>query len=114
MNFYEAYKYLIYADIFDGKFLEGLDLMVVKVNPETNEIDDNSALNTKTAVWIEHGPYDTAGGYWYHDIDLDCGGDTFEEAIIKLAELVKEKYYTDKPYTKVDDEKLITCRAILL
>ena len=29
-----------------------------------------------------------------HDIDLDCGGDTFEEAIIELAKLVK-KYYGD-------------------
>lgn len=27
-----------------------------------------------------------------HDIELDCGGDTFEEAIIKLANLVRERY----------------------
>jgi len=63
---------------------------VQKVNPETNYIDDNEDLNTKTEVWLECGPYDDR--YAVHDIDLDCGGDTYEEATIKLANLVYEKY----------------------
>lgn len=113
MEFIDAYKYLINADIFDGKFLEGLDLMVIKVNPETNEWDCNSLLNTKTVIWFEHGPYDSKTGMWSHDTDLDCGGDTFEEAIINLAELVKKKYYTDKPYTTVDSTKLLRNKAVI-
>lgn len=34
-------------------------------------------------------------GSYCHDIRLDCGGETFEEAIIKLANLVK-KHLGDK------------------
>lgn len=32
---------------------------------------------------------------WYepcHDVDLDCGAATLEEAIIELARLIREKY----------------------
>ena len=107
MDFYEAYHFLEKADIFDGKFLKGLDIMVVKVNPATNEWDKNTVLNTKTCIWLEHGPYigENDCCEWSHDLDFDCGGDTFEEAIIRLAELVKNKYYNDCQYTSVDNKK---------
>ena len=51
--------------------------------------------NTKVEIWLEHGHYDVDWGACVHNIDLDCGGDTFEEAIIKLAELVKRHYTND-------------------
>lgn len=57
--------------------------MVVKVNPKTNEISDDVELNSKTRIWLECGITPNE-----HDIRLDCGGDTFEEAIIQLADLV--------------------------
>ena len=75
-----------------NRFSNDLWFEIVKVNPETNAIDDDPHKNTKVQIWLEHGPYDAEWGACTHDIDLDCGGDTFEEAIINLAKLVEEKY----------------------
>ena len=95
MDFYSAWQFLQEHKIFNDRFSNDLWFEVVKVNPETNAIDYNDySKNTKVQVWLEHGPYDAEWGGCTHDIDLDCGGDTFEEAIIKLARLV-QKYYTD-------------------
>lgn len=96
MNFYDAYHYLEDHKIFQGRFLEGLYVEVVKVDPETNCIEDDSARNTKTQIWFEAGPYLSEHDCWSHDYDLDCGGDTFEEAIINLSKLVHEKYGDEK------------------
>lgn len=113
MDFYESWNWLCQHPIFwvpiknkqtnkwvrlrhADSFQSYLDIDVVKVNPKTNHIDDDKELNIATRVWLECGP-------WYvdkirndsctsHDSDLDCGGDTFEEAIVKLASLVMEKY----------------------
>lgn len=63
-----------------------LSVSVVKVNPDTNEIDDNSELNSKIQVWLEFGIDEQYNPC--HDPYLDCGGNTFEEAIIKLASLI--------------------------
>lgn len=76
-------------------FYECLDIEVVKVNPETCELEHKKELlylNTKTEVWLEFGGWNEENSSAYHDYDLDCGGDTFEEAIIKLANLVNEYY----------------------
>ncbi len=79
-----------------------LDIIVVKANSETNISDGNQ--NTKVQVWLEGGPwdedaftnpfveYDEGFGAWTHDIELDCGADTFEEAVIKFVERVRDKY----------------------
>lgn len=75
--------------------MEGLDFFVVKVNPKTLCVEDDNSKNIKTQIWLETGPYlydDPQSCTWSHDLDLDCGGYTFEEAIIKLAELVENKY----------------------
>lgn len=69
-----------------GFFRDCLDIMVQKVNPENDTIDDDKELNTKTVVWLECGPYDPNHGV--HDIELDTGADTFEQAIVNLAQLV--------------------------
>ena len=101
MDFYTSWEFLrkhkMFVDMWgDNIFLSTLSVDVVKVNPETNSIDRDRSKNTKVQVWLETGPYiiEDNKGYCTHDIELDCSGDTFEEAIIKLAELVK-KYYTD-------------------
>ena len=84
-------------------FLDSLDIDLAKVNPKTSKIEDDKTLNTKVEVWLEAGPWidPSEAGYpedWTeteaasHDLNLDCGGDTFEEAIIKMAELVKKHY----------------------
>lgn len=94
MDFYTAWKFLNEHKMFNEQFTEGLWIEVVKVNPDTNEIDDDSSKNVKTRVWLEHGNYDEEWGAITHDPRLDCGGDTFEKAIIKLAKLV-QKYYAE-------------------
>jgi len=70
-----------------------LDIQVVKVNPETMAIDDNDKLNTKVQIWLEAGAYRKECST--HDIDLDCGANALEEAIIELANLVQNKYGDD-------------------
>ncbi len=117
-DFFEAWWYLCETPVFflnredaekagipefirqhDTYFEKGLDINVVKVNPETDMVDDDESLNTKTEIWLECGePYVGDGQigkegevYCCHNIDYDCGGDTFEEAIINLANIVWEK-----------------------
>lgn len=79
----------------NGNFQQCLDIMVTQVNPANDTIEDDKTLNTKTVVWLECGPYEE--GHLVHDLDLDCGADTFEEAIIELADLVYDHY---GPYKK--------------
>lgn len=93
--FYTAFRYLENHKIFNDRFIDELYIAVVKVNPDTNEIDDDKTKNTKVQVWLEHGLYEEKYNCCTHDINLDCGGDTFEEAIIELARLVKENYTDD-------------------
>ena len=75
-------------------FLNCLDIEYVKVNPVTKEIDVNNVLNTQDEIWLEFGIWDEKENIACHDLDLDCGGSTFDEAIVNLANLVK-KYYDD-------------------
>lgn len=94
-SFFDAWSYLNNHELFLNElgisdFANSIDIEVVKVNPETMEISDNDDENTKVQVWLECNFYD--GEYYHHDLDLDCGGDTFEEAIVNLAELVYKKY----------------------
>jgi len=99
-DFYEAWHWLYghpyFHHAFPGAepgFADELYMMVVKVNPATQRIDDDQTLNTKVQVWLENGPYRDDEGYdqHCHDIRLDCGGDTFEEAICNMAKLAMEQ-----------------------
>ena len=92
MDFCTAWNWLVKHKVFNGRFENDLWIDVVKVNPETKQIDKDKNKNIKIEVWLEHGHYDKDWGACVHNIDLDCGGDTFEEAIIKLAGLVKDNY----------------------
>ena len=89
-EFYKAWYWLCDHPIFRNKFQYCLDIEPVLVNPETRRVEDDASLNTKAEIWVEIGPYDSR---WItHDIDLDCGGWTFEEAILELYKLVLAKY----------------------
>lgn len=93
MNFYEAWRFLAEHKIFNECFeYDRLWIHVTKVNPVTNMLDDDMSKNTKVQVWLECFPNNPETNRQYRDIDLDCGGDTFEEAVVKLAQLVKSKY----------------------
>lgn len=108
-DFYEAYTFLENHQMIKSytkhnedlkgfeinNFRECLDIEVVKVNPETSTLEieeDKLYLNTKTEIWLEFGGWNEEVNSACHDYDLDCGGDSFEEAIINLANLVDEFY----------------------
>lgn len=84
-------KWIINFSSFNDEFeYDRLWIHVAKVNPVTNETDDDETKNKKVEIWLECFLDNEDGRF--HDIDLDCGGDTFEDAIIKMASLVKKKY----------------------
>jgi hypothetical protein len=101
-NFYEAFKFLEGHHMFFNpethisEFEHQLSIDVVLVNPENKRIEDDVKLNTLPQVWLEASVFedDPKDGYkgFSLDHDLDCGGDTFEDAIIDLALLVLKKY----------------------
>lgn len=99
-DFYNAWHFILNHPCFEDNFgqsllYRNLDIEVVKVNPETETIEDDVSKNTATRVWLEFGPMSLEGDLGMvctHDPDLDCGGNTFEEAIIELANLILDKY----------------------
>lgn len=72
------------------------------VCPLTNRIEDFQPLNTKHVLWVEvmipHFDEDEQKWVHAHDWNLDTGGDTWEDMIEKLYDLVVEHYgeYTDE------------------
>lgn len=106
----------------DSRFLSQLWIAYVKVNPKTRSIDRDESKNTQIEVWLESGPVyrrtdkgkkaaRAHEGIWgpnglnsndnetcanVHDYRLDCGGKTFEQAIIKHAKLVHKHYGNDR------------------
>lgn len=87
-----------------------LDIDPHMVCPTTNRIEEFHRLNTKHQLWVEvmvpH--YDEDEKVWTHthDWNLDTGGDTWEEMIEKLFDLVVEHYgsYTDEDVDKKNAE----------
>jgi hypothetical protein len=78
-----------------------LSMFYAKVD-ETGRVNkDDRSRNTATEVWLEFGPeeYDYPCDWYqetdrmeFHDPDLDCGGPTFDAALVELAGLVLEHY----------------------
>lgn len=102
-DFYVAWHFLHNHEYFKhpefGKsmsaFPVSLYIMVVRVNPENDEVDDDKKMNRKTQVWIECGNW-IVDAYTQeyttcHDPELDTGGDTFEDAVISLANIVRQR-----------------------
>lgn len=100
-DFYTAYHFLLRHTIFEGDYHSCLDVEVVKVDPSTGAIENDADRNTETRVWFETGP---SG---YQDLSLNCGGKTYEEATIKLANCVIEKYGAGQTKTKPKSRGLI-------
>lgn len=99
-------------DVGEGGMMECVDLFPVFVDPSTETIEDDDAKNTALMFWIEAGGWcdmsadehllAPKGGWtqdnrWIreHDYDLNCGAPTAEEALLKLAALVRKHYYDD-------------------
>ena len=128
MTFYDSWWYLLehkaFADFnfinskgqpYISAFLRLLDIDVQKVDPITHRVEDDNNRNTLTEVWLELGPQyqtdsfendtweDEEWHYNSHDMNLDCGGETFEIAIVNLANKVEE-FYPLSQYGKIDLE----------
>lgn len=74
-DFYNSFHFLLKHAIFNNRFMEGLDLFVVKVNPETLYIENDKSKNTKVQIWLKTGPYlydEPRVCKWRHGLDLDC------------------------------------------
>ena len=100
--FFRQYDGLTEGDEKEG-FFTGLDISVQKVNPLTGYIDDNKTLNTQVEFWLENGPWERVADHLdediygngempSHDFNLDCGGLSYEQAILEMAKLVKKHY----------------------
>lgn len=66
-----------------------------KVNPENNTIEKDITLNTKLQWWVEVSyeiEDDNLGYCFAHDWKCDTGGDTIDEAISKLYDLVLKEH----------------------
>jgi hypothetical protein len=92
---------------------ENLIIHYAKVNGR-GRVGDDESKNKHIECWLEFGPleygYAYSGGkepsdwdtettrHHFHDIDLDTGAATFDEALVRLAKLVRKKYgdYEDK------------------
>lgn len=64
--------------------------------------EEDGPYEKATRIWLETGKWEMHfregmkhHDHW-HDIELDCGGGTYEEAVVKLARLVWEKYGNDR------------------
>ena len=77
-----------FADVHEIEIIPNL------VDPVTRRIEEDPSRNTFVEWWIEVFFYewDDPKHDSCHDWDLDCGGDTAEEAIYNLAQLVYDKY----------------------
>jgi len=104
------YEHPMFKDNYEiSNFEQCLSTYVAKVNPKTCEMETKAnrrKLNTKTEVWLTTGQYDPNCNW--HDEDLDTGGDTYEEAIINLANNVYKKYGDGKGiiYERIDIEMI--------
>jgi hypothetical protein len=129
LKFHEAFNWLqdhpmlVCPEIANlNWFPSNLSIEVVMVNPKTRRTDGDEPL-TDVDIWLEFGPIntptpeeaelwgcDTTTPIYGHDLDCDCGGPTFEEAVIKLAELVKKKYgtYTPDCFTPLNHKEYCT------
>ena len=140
-DFYNAYQYLNLHPIFyrfgvwkvDEKTAhkvadhherhlindQGLDqvhLIVVRVDPRTNRISDDPALNTATRIWFETGPVEWTSptGTPCLDTRLMGGAKTYEKAIIRLARRVHRIFGNDRKVIEAEQaayQKTVEKRA---
>ncbi len=94
MNNVDKFYWIINHKGIGAKGVQGtIELSPQMVNPENNTIEEDNTLNTKQVWWVELSKIDQKGEtlpshYW----ELDCGGDTAEEAVEALYTKVLEQY----------------------
>lgn len=94
MNTTEKYYWCINHEKIGEPHAQGsIELTPHMVNPLNHTIEDDKTLNTQLQWWIEYFKLNEKGGnvdthYW----NLDCGGNSAEEAIDTLYELILKEY----------------------
>ena len=74
-----------------------LDIFWAMVD-ERGRVNKDSLKNVFPECWLEFGTIEQGVSdgklhiVHYHDIELDCGAPTFDEALIRLAKLVRKHY----------------------
>ena len=102
MNTCEKYFSIIDNELLKAKYNVdelSIELTPNMVNPVNDTIEDNSTLNTKLVWWIEvigfSNKPDSCGCHHSHIWELDCGGDSAEEAIEALYTIIEEEIYKE-------------------
>lgn len=106
MNTYDKYWFCMRHPAFINEDFVEVEIRIDPhmVCPSTARVEKYQPLNTKIQFWVEFcPPYFEAdqAKKWVssHDVDCDCGGWTYDEAIDNLYNLVLAKY---GPYTEED------------
>ena len=70
-----------------------IDVLPSLVDPEIGEVNlDDDTKNTKVEYWVELSYLDLDEDIMCHDYRFDCGGDSYEEAVEALFQLVYDKF----------------------
>lgn len=103
MNAHDKYWKIISHPAFINR--DGVEVSIQiephMICPTTNRIEKYKPLNSKMQLWVEMiVPWQSEEGGKFvscHDWELDCGGDTWSEAICALYDLVLKRYgdYTE-------------------
>lgn len=94
MNNVDKFYWVMNHEGIGAKGVQGtIELTPHLVNPENDTIEEDESLNTKQQWWVEFSKIDQRGEdmpthYW----ELDCGGDTAEEAVNALYTKVLSLY----------------------
>jgi hypothetical protein len=101
MNHVDKYYWVIdHPKLTIGGGQAMIELTPHMVNPDNETIElvlNKQSLNTSSRWWVEvtvesENECGSQGWEFYHDWDLDCGGNSAEEAITNLYQLVLNKY----------------------
>lgn len=96
MNHVDKYYWIIdHPKLTKGRGQAEIELTPHMVNPENEIIEGDITLNTVFRWWVEvstvsYGDY--GGVEMIHDWGLDCGGETAENTIETLYDIVLQKY----------------------
>lgn len=75
-----------------------IEVTPAKVNPETLRRSEDPTKNTKLEFWVEVFTVGSWGADTtdVHDYECDTGGDTYEQAIVKVAEKIYQHHGNDR------------------
>lgn len=111
-TFYQSWNYLNNLEMVNynglSRLKDCLNVEVIKIDPAIDAINiEDSSMNTKVKVRLELSEivYDEElkKTILLDDIDFGCWGDTYEEAIIEMANICKAKGCKEIPIVDVTD-----------